>query len=233
MTTFDAYGQPKEDRNLPIVTFSHEAVEDPHATKREGRPIFQDMEMVKIAFPADRQRTVVRPAHAQWKKIDGRKVTYAERFPEQYARFKADQPQVVEGTPIAEAPFLSEAWRATCKACQVYTVEQLASLQGQPLKNLGPGALEKQQAAEAYLANARGSADQVALAAENARLKETVAAMSAQGADARMKFLEMGDDALKAFIKEKSGESPRGNPNRGTLLRIAVELDTAKTAEAA
>ncbi len=228
---FDQYGQPKADKNLPIVIFSNEAIHLPDVSLKEGRPVYRDMEVVTIAFPADRQRTLVRPANSVWKKVDGRPITYIERFAEQYKRFKADQPQIVEGTPISEAPFLTVAQRATLKALQVYTVEQLASLSGQALKNVGPGGLGLQQAAETYLANAKGSANVTALASENARLKETLAQMGAQGTDPRLKFAEMGDDKLREFIKDKTGENPRGNPSRATLMRMCVEVDRGAPAQ--
>lgn len=228
---FDQYGQPKEDKGLPIVTFSVEAVKNNAASEKEGRPIFVNREMVTIVFPADRQRTVVRPAHAQWTKIGGKVVTYAERFPEQYARFRAGQAQVVEGTPLSEAPFLTEAQRATLRALNVYTIEQLASLQGQPLKNLGPGGLDLQQKAEAYINSAKGMANVTAMAGEIARLKQAVTDMAKQGADPRAKYVEMSDDKLKELIREKTGAAPRGNPSRATMLRMLVEADGGATAE--
>lgn len=228
---FDQYGQPAQDKNLPNVTFYNEARHDPAASKREGRPIYHDVEMVNIAFPADRQRTLVRPAKSEWKKIKGEIVTYVDRFPEQYRRFKANEPQLIEGTPLSEAPFLTAAQRATLKALNVHTVEQLASLQGQALKNLGAGGLAQQQAAAAYLENAKGTANVTAQAEEIARLKTSIEALSAQGSDPRMKFVDMGDDKLKDFIKEKSGAAPRGNPSRQTLVRMAVELDAGRPIE--
>lgn len=225
MPEFDQYGNLKADQNIPIVSFSTEAVPDKAASAKEGRPIFNQREMVTIIFPADRQRSIVRPAQAEWTKVNGQVVTYADRFPEQYRRFKANEAQVVEGTPLSEAPFLNEAQRATMRALSVYTVEQLASLQGQALKNLGPGGLTLQQQAMAYLNVAAGTANVVALAEENARLKESMADLSAQGADPRIKYVDMSDDKLKDYIRENTGQAPRGNPSRSTLVRMAMEID--------
>lgn len=226
---YDAYGQPVEDKNLPVVTFYADAIHDEGASKREGRPIYRDQELVKIQFPADRQRSLIRPAHAEWKKIKNQKVTYAERFPEQYKRFKADEPQMVEGTPLKEAPFLTLAQRASLKALNVYTVEQLASLDGQPLKNIGGGGRAMQQAAVAYLDNAKGSADVTRLADENEKLRQTIEAMKAQPAVIPASpFADMSDGDIKAFIKDKSGAAPRGNPSRETLVRMALEVQPAQ-----
>lgn len=228
---FDQYGQPQQDKNIPIIEFFADAIHNESASKIEGRPIYRDVEMVKIQFPADRQRSLIRPAHAEWKKIKGRKVTYAERFPEQYKRFKADEPQVVEGTPLKEAPFLSAAQRASLKALQVYTVEQLASLSGQALKNIGSGGLGMQQAAVGYLDTAKGTADVTRLADENAKLRATLEALQAQQqVRPAGPFDGMGDDQIKELIKERSGAAPRGNPNRATLERMASELTESEAA---
>lgn len=232
---FDSSGQPVENKNIPVITFFADAIHDEAASKREGRPIYRDVEMVRIQFPADRQRNLVRPANAEWKKIKGQKVTYAERFPEQYARFKEDQPQIVEGTPLSEAPFLTAAQRATLKHLQVYTVEQLASLSGQPLKNVGSGGMAMQQAAQAYLDNAKDTANTTAMAQEIESLKQTISDMQAttaapatpQEPDA---YAEMSDDDLKALIKDKSGAAPRGQPSRETLIRMARELEQPEAA---
>lgn len=227
---FDEYGQVKKESNLPIVEFYNDAIEDKAASAKQGRPIYRDIEMIKIAFPADRQRTLVRPANAEWKKIQGRKITYVERFSEQYKRFKADQPQIVEGTPLTEAPFLTVAQRAMLKGSNVYTVEQLASLDSQPLKNIGVGGRALQQAAQAYLDKASGTADVTRLADENAKLKALLEQMQRVQPPAPetaktfgSEFDSMSDDDIKAFVKEHTGSAPRGNPSRETLVKMAAE----------
>lgn len=219
---FDQHGQPMEDKNLPVVNFYNDAIHDEAASKREGRPIYRDIEMVNISFPADRQRTLVRPAQAEWKKHRGQKITYADRFAEQYKRFKASAPQIVEGTPVAEAPFLTAAQRASLTHLNVFTIEQLASLSGQPLKNIGAGGQALQQQAAAYLENAKGTASVTALAEENARLKALLEDM--QKSTAPSEFSDMEDADLKAMIKEATGASPKGNPSRDTLERMAREV---------
>lgn len=179
---FENYSGKPQDKNLPVVEFYHDTVEDGPKSKKEGRPIYRDVEMVKIIFPADRQRTLVRPAHAEWKKMNGKIITYAIRFNEQYKRFKANDTQVVSGTPLSEAPFLTQAQRLSLKALGVYTIEQLASLTGQPLKNIGMSGLTQVEQAKAYLENAKGSADTTRLAADNAALRKTIEQMQAAAA---------------------------------------------------
>lgn len=225
--------QKKDDR--PIVEFYDDAKPDLVATKKQGIPQFLNVEMVKIRFPADRNRTLVRPAHAEWKKDRGQIVTYAMRFPEEYRRFKAGQAPVVHGMPLSEAPFLNEAQRRMLRALDVYTVEQLSSLEGVPLRNLGMNGREMVEAAKAFLDTARGSADTVRLAAENEKLRaeidllrhQTLAAAVAPSqtpASSPGPFSDWEDELLKEFIAEKTGSKPRGNPSHGTLVQMAEEL---------
>lgn len=224
--------QKKDDR--PIVEFYDDAKPDLVATKKEGIPQFLNVEMVKIRFPADRNRTLVRPAHAEWRKERGQIVTYAMRFPEEYRRFKAGQAPVVHGMPLSEAPFLNEAQRRMLRALEVYTVEQLAGLEGVPLKNLGPTGRQLQQAAAAFLETARGSADTVRLATENEKLRAEIemlrqqtlaAAVKPEGQAPSSSFDAWDDELLKEFIAEKAGSKPRGNPSHATLVQMAEELN--------
>lgn len=221
---FDWEAQRLKDRGLN-VTFASKTEPDPVATQREGRPMFKTVDYVTIRRPADRESTSVHPVWQEFIKHGDRIITYRERFQPQYDRYKASQPQVVEGTPLAELPYLNEAQRATLRALGVHTIEQLAGLSGQPLKNLGPGGLDQQQAAEKYLNRAKGLAEVTNLAAENARLKQSVADMAAQGADPRIKYAEMSDERLKDLIRENTGAPPRGNPNRATMIRMLVEAE--------
>lgn len=225
----------KDDRS--IVEFYTDAKEDKAASAKEGRPIYRDVEMVRIRFPADRQRTLVRPALAEWRKVNGQIVTYAQRFPEEYRRFKAGQAPVVHGMPLKEAPFLTEAQRRMLAALDVYTVEQLAGLEGQPVRNLGPNGREMVEKAKAFLETARGSADMTRLASENETLRrqlealqQTVAGLAASqpapAAKPGTPFEAMSIDELKAAIKAATGETPRGNPSRETLIRMATEVCT-------
>jgi hypothetical protein len=65
-----------------------------------------------------------------------------------------------------------EGKRRELKALGVNTVEQLASLDGTPLKQLGMGGREMKNQAQAYLDNAAGSADVTNLAAQVAALTQ-------------------------------------------------------------
>jgi len=226
---------------------------DALASKRAGRPIYSDIEVCELHFPGDKQHKPVFPAHsfAGWGEDEygnAEKITYAMKYNEQYLRFKEGRAQVADGTPLSELPFLTEGKRMELKALKIYTAEQLAALDGQNLKNLGQGGRTLKEQAQAFIDTATSSAGSVALAQENAGLRQRIAELTAErnGNAATVDeavegtemttvaehededlFALMPDEDLKAFIKDKSGEGVRGTPKRETLLAMARELDLA------
>ena len=238
---YNSFVSPENDKTL-VVRFYHDATENKHASHKEGRPVFEDVEMCEIVIPGDRSRTLTVPAHGHWQKFGNQSITYAQRFQEHYARFKANEGPIVEGTPLSEAPFLSMADKASLKVLQVYTIEALAGLTGQALKNIGSGGLAKQQAAVAYLSKASGTADTVKMQQTIAELQAQVAALQPKGTmdhdgDGQMggiapvpvdppdRYESMTADALKDYIQKRAGSRPKGNPSNATLVAMARELD--------
>jgi hypothetical protein len=230
------------DKNDPLVipVFKTLTQKNEAKTKAEGRPIFDDMEVVEVRFAGDRNKISVFPALSICGEVqdeDGntRKITYAERWPAQYQRFKAKAQQIAEGTPVDELPFLTQAKRAELKALSIYTAEALAALDGQPLKNLGQGGRELKNQAQAYLDNAKGSANVTRMAAELEELRRTVAELrgDAQAVNATSEFATWTADQIKDWIEEKIGERPKGNPSHATLVKRADEIAVGLADEAA
>jgi hypothetical protein len=125
---------------------------------KAGRPIFEDVEVCEIRFAGSKDTSVF-PSHAysHWE-IDEesgeqRQLTYAERFPKQFMQFKEKQQQTKSGTPLDYVHFLTDAKRAELRAFNIYTIEALAEIDGQPLKNLGLGGREWKNKAIEYLAS--------------------------------------------------------------------------------
>ena len=213
-------------------------------SKKEGRPIYDDIEVCKIRTPGDRNSLKVFPANEVSHRQEmpdgssGDEVTYAMRFPDQYRAFKDNTTQSQTGTPLEELPFLTKGKRLELKALHIHTAEALASLDGTPLKQLGIGGRELKNQAQAYLDNAKGSADVTKLAAENESLKRQIAALveqqraptSSPSDNDPASFEAMSDDDLKAFIGNKTGSRPRGQPSHETLVRMAKELVEAEAA---
>jgi hypothetical protein len=206
-----------------------------HTTKNEaksreaGRPIFDDMEVVEVRFAGNRTTVSVFPAHAicgeaEDEHGDTVKITYAQRWPDQYRRFKAKQQQVAEGRPVDELPFLTQAKRSELKALSIYTAEALAALDGQELKNLGQGGRELKNQAQAYLDRASGSADVTKMASKIQELEQLVSELRADKIDPGSQFASWTSDQIKDWIEEKLGERPRGNPSHATLVKRADEV---------
>src|SRR5690606_9295016 len=111
------FNRYKEDDKL-AVAFFFSPVQDDEATAREGRPIFKDAEFIKILIPGDKTNVVVRQASQSDK----------DRFAQQYARFKNNQQEVLEGTPLEAWPLVTRSQVEELKYFGVRTVEQLAGM---------------------------------------------------------------------------------------------------------
>lgn len=237
MENYD-YEAPKNDR--PVVVFRlprHEEMKvNQTETAKQGRPIYVHQEFCEVRLPADRNRLGVYPAHAEWKKINGQTVTYAMRYNKEYQAFKQNISPSITGTPIEDLPFIGHTKRFELKALHIFTAEQLANLEGQPLKNLGFGGRDLVEQTKAYLDKASGSADITRISAENAalrqqiedlkefhRLQSTAVAPKEEGSSSRFEL--MADDEIKEFLTTATGARPRGNPSHATLVRMAEEVE--------
>lgn len=221
-----------------VVLFKHEAVKNENKTLAEGRPVHDDREMVEIRIPGSKDVKIFPAlARSHWNNNpytgELTAVTYAERFARQYAQFKAKLAQTKSGTPLDFAPFLTEGQRASLRAQNIYTVEQLAAIDGQELKNLGPGGREFKNGAEAYIAESKAGAPNLQMAAElealrarNTVLEEDAklkASRATGGKTSEDEYDEMTSEQLRDYIATHTGQVPIGNPNHKTLKRMAAE----------
>lgn len=227
------------DKSPLVVPFFYMTTEENAAkTKEAGRPIFDEVEMVEIRIAGDRNFNPHFPAHSMWVRENGEEITYAMRWPDEYARFKMNDKQVANGTPLEELTFLSAARRSELKALKIYTAEALAALEGPNLKVLAGEGYKLKEQAQAYLDKARSFSGVSALAEENADLKARLAALEARlGAEPVAMPIEQAvsedayegltDDDLKEKIFNMTGSRPRGNPSRSTLARMLNEIQEA------
>jgi hypothetical protein len=205
--------------NLTVAVFENLPIKDDVASKKAGRPIYNDVQVCKLKFAANKQTIGVFPAHEIFKwHIDpetGEKepLTYALAYPDQYRRFMNGEAQVASGTPLSELPFLTQSKRLELKAINIHTAEALAAVDGNALKMLGGGGRTLKDQAQAYIDNASGSADVTALAAENADLKARLLALEAKvnGTPAPAETSEDDDDTGAGAAlsgPEAPGQSP-------------------------
>lgn len=241
----------EEQRPHLHVEFYMDTREIPNKSREEGRPIYEDVEMVKIRFAGDKYNVHVAPANEYGAKRDpmtNQRLTYAQQFPEHYKAFKEGIEFHGTGTPLSEAPFLTMAKRKELEAANVFTLEALAGLDGTNLQKLGMGARELKNQAEAYLESAKGSAVATKLAAENEAMKAQMEALKAQMAElmaakagptdaapnntpdqraATSPFDSWDDDTIRLWIEEQGGEKPHHKCSHETLVQKADELNAA------
>jgi hypothetical protein len=231
------------------VEFFMDTIQNMRETAEQGRPIFNNVEYVKVRIAGDKGTVHVAPAHEKAYAVrEGvmgvtHRVSYAEMYPEQYKAFKAGLSQAVTGTPIDEAPFLTMANRAELKGVNVFTIEALAGLE--KTDKLGMNGDRMREQARAYLKRAEGSAIDGKLLADNEALKADLEVMKAQMAQLLAKkgkedadepseasaeevdkpgpFFGYTAKMLREFIKDKTEQPVKGNPKLATLLSMAEE----------
>jgi len=175
--------QPQSVDDGLAVTFEVEAQEDEEASKKAGRRVFKNVEMVEIRIPGDIdiRRSVV---------DDDIKARFARRY-EHWKRGQTDH--AAEGTPLTEWPPISKAQIAEARFLGIYTVQQLAAVADGNAQRLGPGWVSLRQKAKDWADTEKKNAPIVALRNENEALK------------ARLTTLE-------AMLSKQASELQRGAP---------------------
>lgn len=128
-----------EDRALWVEFFWHAEYLETRSLK-EGRPIYEQVEYVRIIVPGG--KTVIeRPA----------KDADKTRFPYQYGDFKKGSERPTSGWMIEEWPAINKAQAAMLKHQNIHTVEQLSAYPDGALAQLGPGGLDLRNKAKEAL----------------------------------------------------------------------------------
>lgn len=242
---------PIDTREITITpVFRWESVEDVNASEREGKLVKRTFQVVEVRFAGSRNYSPVFPVDAFWQRQNGRVVTYAERWADQYRAFVEGNAQEAAGTPLENLKGLgiSDAQLSLCRALKIYSIEALHHLEGDNLKSLGMAGNALKDMARAYMADrTAGRADAARIAELEAQIaKLTLAQAGAQEqttevvvpdpkpdeitaavAAADAEFEKMDDAQLKAFIKDKTGQAPRGTPSHEWLVNTAREVSGA------
>jgi hypothetical protein len=231
---------PEADLEHQITPyFKHLVVENVPQSEIQGKAVMETKEVVELRFAGDKNYSPVLPVDAMYRKEGHRVITYAERVSEQYAQFVRGAAQEASGTPLEKLSEygITAAQLSLCRAVKIYNVEALYNLDGANLKSLGLHGNSLKDMAAAYMAD-RSKGNETArelaeLRAELAALKSgnplpaqdpSPADMSRalEAADKELEAMDEGE--LKAFIKLKSGQAPRGTPSRDWLINTAREL---------
>jgi hypothetical protein len=224
------------------VRFYHGAQLDQGASDAAGRKIYRDKEMVEAKFPGDPGRSNVAAAQEKcfmYRPKIGEEdskgfLTWAERFPEEYAFFKAGNAGGDRsGTPLEHAPFLTPAQTHEMRAINVHTVEALAQLGEAAIAkyHLRP----KVEQAKVFLGEAEASAAVAAANAKAQALEDRFAAMQAEieglraGTPAGDGIDRWDEEKLRAFLVSHD-VSPRANASRDKLVAAVREITAMESA---
>ena len=172
-----------------FVQFYTGTVQNKHRSEQEGRPIFDECDMVRIQAPGDMLTVVDREC---W---DGDK----RRFPRQWQAYEASKMgrEMQVGTPIDQWPAMSRSQAEELKALKFMTVESIAHASDQQLQRIGMGGYGLRTKAQAYLQAAQDTALVQSQAAE------------LQRRDAEIQDLRAQMQRLATAVEEKRG---RGRP---------------------
>ncbi len=234
-----------DTREITVTpVFMVKEVENIPQSEAAGYPVMEMIEGVEVRFAGSKTYSPFFRANDFSHREGNHVVTYAERWPDQYRAFKEGSPQEARGTPLQMlAQFgVTPEQMSLCRALKVYSIEALHHLEGQNLKNLGMNGNALKAAAARFMAQRETSegafAELEMLRKRVAELEERstvppvqeatpteveIALMRASGFDP-----DAASDAdLKDRLAEITGERPRGNPSRATLLSMLKGLEPA------
>lgn len=238
-------GEPVQQASAEF--YLSEPEPDEKATAEAGAPRFRTVEMVRITWAADTKRELCAPATDYSDRYDinpdrsRRRLTWIEAFPAQYERFRKGQDQRPEGVPLGQMFTLTPARRRELEALNIWTVEQLASLEGSLLARVGMDGRKLKQAAQDLLKSLAGQASDIRLQAEiekrdaeMAELRKQLEALTRQRHRAPAvadedeepagpnPFESFDDDDIRNWLKD-SGAPVDGRWGRTKLLAEAAK----------
>lgn len=154
-------GRYAGDKNL-MIKFHMEPMMDTQKSREEGRPIYRDVEHVRILIPGSKESVV------------DKVVTEIERnrFRDLYAKWKANEQMDFSGTPLESCTWIGKSLVEEMKFFNIRTVEQLSELSDTHAQKF-PGISKYRDLAKAYIAQAeKGKAASDLAAAMDAQKKE-------------------------------------------------------------
>lgn len=143
-------------KDMPYVTFKTETIEDVKRTKAEGRMCFKDQDYAVSTVPGDKGNNIYaieaffekKEAEMQNGRIHPE---WLRKWRADYELYKQGKEIPLDGTPIKGWKLLSGAQQEELIRLNVRTVEALANLNDDGIKNFGMGAIEARRRARAWI----------------------------------------------------------------------------------
>ncbi|MBO6281500.1 MAG: hypothetical protein J6N49_03095 [Alphaproteobacteria bacterium] len=182
-----------DDKNV-AARFYDKAVKTSEVAAN-GLPVFKNVTYVEIRLKDNSTEVFNQPASAE--KI--------RRFPREYALYKMSKEQIKNGTPLEQFAFMTAAEVATCKSRGVFTVEALAGLSTEKVKDLG--LQNEYELARIFLNNAKNNSAVAAFAHREEAYKQRIEALQE-----RINVLQSALDVQQSKKKRlKKGDKDENN----------------------
>ena len=205
-------GASNPDARL-AVRFYSKPVQNNFETQKQGKPVFRDVDMIRIEIPGDKNSVI--DTFARQHHID--------RFPLQWARYKNAHGDLQEtGTPLSHWQLITAAQAEELKAQKFRTVEAIADASDAQLQSIGmvagmaPHAFRAR--AQAWLAAAKDSAIVQVQAEALLKKEQEMAEMKAQMEALRSQVANLTEIALAPEPQKKRRGMPKGGwPKKETV----------------
>lgn len=178
-----------------LVMFRPGSVENKARTAQMGYPQFDDKDFIIIMAPGEKDPIHEGPVRDADK----------SRFRLAWEAYKANREQPSHGLPIDQWPLITAARVSELKASGVPTVEALANVDDERLRNLGMGARELRQKAIDFLAAAKSTAPL-------AQMREEIESLKL--------LMKQKDEAIEAL---RAQISTRAEPSLSQAFDAAIE----------
>jgi hypothetical protein len=177
------FGSVPQGVGSNMYVFETKPIEQKAASKEAGRPIYKEVDFIKIFSPGQKDYVI--------HEVTDRIFLSHPQAKELYKRYKDGAAAPQEGTPLEEWPPISRAIAYELKALNIHTVENLAHAADAVTKQFGPNAYSLKEQAKEYLKAAEDSKHVTKMAAENQKLKEQIEMQAKQLQELSDKFDEL------------------------------------------
>ena len=188
-----------------LCIFYKRAVHNAIKSANEGRPIYEDMDYVRIQQPGETTQVVDRPAGQSDK----------QRWPAQWQAYAAGKDQVAEGTPLGLLFPRHPSAFAMLQALGIMTVEHLANASATAIAAIGMHGQDYVNYAQKYINGATSGAafHQMQLELEhakrdNVRLEKTVDDLQRQMHSLNSAFLAQAGAVPMPGVPRQAAPAP-------------------------
>ena len=187
------------------VQFYLHPCENQAQTTKQGRPIFEEKEYIRIMVPGDKSSIIERPVRVgDLPNMDNHK------YGIEYDAFKRGAEQGLVGTPLAEWPMITRSQAKELEYFNVRTVEQLSSMPDTSVQNFA-GLANLREQAKRFIEQAEAGAPLAQMQAELSFRDETIAAQGNAIDEMRKELAELKHEQL-AIKQDSVSAMPEPDP---------------------